>query len=83
VPQNGGKQHNKPVFWLFWTISPERMDLMILLGAYFYAETFCHTSRLSVGICVPFMIHIEVPKQLQNKLKKHKKPVFWLFKKWP
>jgi hypothetical protein len=30
--QNGQKQHSKPVFWLFWT-----MDLMIWLGAYFYA----------------------------------------------
>jgi hypothetical protein len=51
---------------------------MILLGAYFYAWTFCHISRLSVGIFVPFMVHIGVPKQPQNVPKKHKKPVFWL-----
>jgi hypothetical protein len=37
VPKNCGKQYNKSVFWLFWTISPERMDLTILLGAYLYA----------------------------------------------
>jgi hypothetical protein len=27
--ENGQKQHKKTVFWLFWTISPERMGLMI------------------------------------------------------
>jgi hypothetical protein len=26
---NGKKQHKKPVFWLFWTISPYAMGLMI------------------------------------------------------
>jgi hypothetical protein len=35
VIQNGQKQHYKPVFWLFWTISPKRMDLIIWLGAHF------------------------------------------------
>jgi hypothetical protein len=31
-PQNSIKITN---FWLFWTISPTRMGLMIWLGAYF------------------------------------------------
>jgi hypothetical protein len=35
----------KTIFWLFWTISPKRMSLMIWLGAYFQAQTLGHTSR--------------------------------------
>jgi hypothetical protein len=27
-PQNGEKQHKKTIFWLFWTISPKKNDLV-------------------------------------------------------
>jgi hypothetical protein len=37
---NAPKQHNKTIFWLFWTISLTRMGLMIWLGAYFQAWTY-------------------------------------------
>jgi hypothetical protein len=42
---NGQQQHekNSTIFWLFWTISPKRMGLMIWLGAYFQAQTLGHT----------------------------------------
>jgi hypothetical protein len=31
--QMAKKEHKKTIFWLLWTISPKRMDLMIWLGA--------------------------------------------------
>jgi hypothetical protein len=34
LPQNSIK---RTILWLFWTISPTRMSLMIWLGAYFQA----------------------------------------------
>jgi hypothetical protein len=49
-------------FRLFWTISPDRMGLMIWLGVYFQAETLGHTSRLLVGLCVLFWVHLEMSK---------------------
>jgi hypothetical protein len=34
---NALKQHKKTIFWLFRTISPTKMGLLIWLGAYFQA----------------------------------------------
>jgi hypothetical protein len=48
-PQNVPKKHEKPVFWLLWTISLKRMALMIGLGVYLYAQTLGHTSCSLTG----------------------------------
>jgi hypothetical protein len=52
------KTASKIVFWLFWTISPKRMGLMIWLGAFFLltlgltscslAELFQVASKLKI-----------------------------------
>jgi hypothetical protein len=73
---NDQKHYKHPVFWLFWTISPKIMGLMICLGAYFYALILGHTSRLLAGLCVPFWIHLGMLQWLQNGQKQHKKNCF-------
>ena len=69
------KKHRKTIFWLFWTISLTRMGLLIQLGVYFQDKTFCHTSHLLAGLCVPFWVHFGCP----NAPKQHKETIFWLF----
>jgi hypothetical protein len=59
IPQESIK---KIIVWLFWSISPRTMGLMILLGAYFLAYTLGHTSHPLAGLCVLFWVHLEVPK---------------------
>jgi hypothetical protein len=56
------KQHKKTIFWLFWTISPTKMGLLIWLGAYFQAYTLGHTFYLLSGLCVLFWVHLGMPK---------------------
>jgi hypothetical protein len=56
------KQHKETIFWLFWTISPTRLGLMIWLAAYFQAWTLEHTSCLLANLCVAFWVHLGVPK---------------------
>jgi hypothetical protein len=51
----------KDIFW-FWTISPTGMGLLIWLGAYFQTKTLSHTAKLLWGLCVPFWVHLGVPK---------------------
>jgi hypothetical protein len=46
----------------FWTISLTIMGLLIWLGAYFQARTLGHTAQLLWGLCVPFWVHLGVPK---------------------
>jgi hypothetical protein len=58
---NAPKQQEKTIFWMFWTISPTRMGLLIWLRAYFQAKILGHTSRLLAGFCVPFLVHLGVP----------------------
>jgi hypothetical protein len=71
----------KPVVWLFWTISPERMGGMIWLGAYFYVEILYHTSSLFLSLWVFFWVYLGLSKWPKDgkKKEKHKKPVFWWF----
>jgi hypothetical protein len=40
--QNAPKQHEKTIFWMFWTISPTRMALLIWLQAYLQATILGH-----------------------------------------
>jgi hypothetical protein len=72
---NAPKQHKKTDFCLIWTISPTRIGLLIWLGAYFKAETLAHTSRSLAGLCVPFWVHLGVPKCPKTA---EKKTNFWL-----
>jgi hypothetical protein len=47
MPENSIK---KTIFYLFWTISPARMDLLIWIGAYFQARTLDHISCPLAGL---------------------------------
>jgi hypothetical protein len=62
VCPNAPKQHKKTIFWLFWTISPTRIGLLISLGPYFQAKTLDHISRPLAGLCLPFWVHLGLPK---------------------
>ena len=62
-PQNVPKKHEKPVFWLLWTISLKRMALMIGLGVYLYAQTLGHTSCTLTG-------HLGTPKWTQKDIQR-------------
>jgi hypothetical protein len=59
TPQNSIK---KTIFWLFWTISHTRMDILISLGPYYQAKILGHTSRPLVGLSLLFKVHWGVPK---------------------
>ena len=63
------KQH-KNIFWLFWTISPLRMSLLIWLGAYFHAKTLGHTSPPLAGLCILFLGPFGGPQMSQNSIKR-------------
>jgi hypothetical protein len=63
------KQPEKTIFWLFRTISPTRMGLLIWLGAYFQARTLGHTTRLLAGHLVPFLVRLGMPKCPQTVLR--------------
>jgi hypothetical protein len=54
MPHNSIKKYFLIVF--------TRMGLLIWLEAYFKAKTLRHTSRPVAGICIPFWIHLRVPK---------------------
>jgi hypothetical protein len=69
------KQH-KTIFWLFWTIFPKRMGLMIWLGAYHQAKTLGHTSCLFADLCGPFLVDLGVPKWPRKKQKQGRKKQF-------
>jgi hypothetical protein len=74
-PQNSKKQHKKSIFWLFWTISAERMGPMIWLRAY---SRLRHSAYL--WALATFKGPFEGAKMAPKWTEKHKKPVFWLFR---
>jgi hypothetical protein len=71
-PKNGEKQHEKPFFWLIWTISSKKMGLMIWLWAYFQVWTLGHTSS-SLGAFGYFSWSIwrcpNSPRMAKNSIK--------------
>jgi hypothetical protein len=70
------KTAQKLIFWLFWTISPTRMGLLIWLGAYFQTKILGRTSCPLAGLCVPFWVYLG----FANAPKQHEKnPILWLF----
>jgi hypothetical protein len=73
MPQNRIK---KTIFWLFQTIFPTRMGLLIWLVAYFQGSTLGHTSCSLAGLCAPFWVHLGVP----NCPRTAKKLIFWLLR---
>jgi hypothetical protein len=70
MPQNTIK---KTIFWLFRTISPTRMGLLIWLGAYFQAKTLGHIMP-TCGPLNTFLGLYGVPKYPKTSLT----PIFWL-----
>jgi hypothetical protein len=72
MPQNSRK---KDIFWYFWTISPTRMGILIWLGAFFQTKTLGHTFCLRAGLCVPFWVHLGLPKCPKTAFFR----LFWLF----
>jgi hypothetical protein len=68
MPQNSIR---KTIFWLFWTITPTRMGLLIWLRAYFLAKTLGHISCRLIGICISFWVRIGVPKCPKTALKNY------------
>jgi hypothetical protein len=67
---NAPKQHKNTIFCLFWTISPTRMGLLLWLGGHFQAKILGRTSCPLAGLCVPFCVHLGVPKCPNTALKK-------------